>query len=74
MNKTSNDNYVAIVQLRLPVNRSIKVGTRGAVLLVSRGFALRNTVRQLILEVSLDNSTRTEGQTIFNNLKIQKSR
>jgi len=29
----------------LPVNRSIKVSTRGAALLVSRGFALRGCLK-----------------------------
>jgi hypothetical protein len=53
VSQTSEGDHVAIVRLRLPSTRSIRAGAgRHADPMIARGFAFRNAVRQLLLEVS----------------------
>ena len=52
VNQTSEGDHIAIVRLRLPRTKSIRAGAgRHIDPLVARGFAFRNSVRQLLLEV-----------------------
>ena len=53
VSQASNGDHIAIVRLKLPATKSIRAGAgRHADPLVARGFAFRNAVRQLLLEVS----------------------
>ena len=52
VSQTSDGDHIAIVRLRLPSTRSIRAGAgRHADPMIARGFAFRNAVRQLLLEV-----------------------
>ena len=52
VNQTSDGDHIAIVRLRLPATKSVRAGAgRHIDPLVARGFAFRNSVRQLLLEV-----------------------
>ena len=52
VSQTSEGDHIAIVRLRLPRTKSIRAGAgRHIDPLVARGFAFRNSVRQLLLEV-----------------------
>ena len=52
VNKTSEGDHIAIVRLKLPSTKSIRAGAgRHADPMIARGFAFRNSVRQLLLEV-----------------------
>ena len=52
VNQTSEGDHIAIVRLRLPRTKSIRAGAgRHIDPLVARGFAFRNSVRQLLVEV-----------------------
>ena len=53
VNQASDGDHIAIVRLRLPSTKSIRAGAgRHADPMIARGFAFRNAVRQLLLEVS----------------------
>ena len=53
VNQTSDGDHIAIVRLRLPSTRSIRAGAgRHTEPMIARGFAFRNAVRQLLLEVA----------------------
>ena len=53
VNKTSDGDHIAIVRLRLPATKSVRAGAgRHADPMIARGFAFRNAVRQLLLEVA----------------------
>ena len=53
VNKTKDGDYIAIVRLRLPATKSVRAGAgRHIDPLVARGFAFRNSVRQLMVEVA----------------------
>ena len=52
VSQTSEGDHIAIVRLRLPRTKSIRAGAgRHIDPLVARGFAFRNSVRQLLVEV-----------------------
>ena len=52
VSQTSEGDHIAIVRLRLPSTRSIRAGAgRHTEPMIARGFAFRNSVRQLLLEV-----------------------
>jgi len=52
VNQTKDGDHIAIVRLRLPSTKSIRAGAgRHIDPLVARGFAFRNSVRQLLVEV-----------------------
>jgi len=52
VNQKSDGDHIAIVRLKLPATKSIRAGAgRHTDPLVARGFAFRNSVRQLLLEV-----------------------
>ena len=51
--QTSEGDHIAIVRLKLPSTRSIRAGAgRHTEPMIARGFAFRNSVRQLLLEVT----------------------
>ena len=53
VNQASDGDHIAIVRLRLPSTRSIRAGAgRHTEPMIARGFAFRNSVRQLLLEVT----------------------
>ncbi len=53
VSRTKDSDFIAIVRLKLPSTKSIRAGAgRHIDPLVARGFAFRNAVRQLLLEVS----------------------
>mgnify|MGYP000976889653 CR=1 FL=1 len=53
VSQTKDGDHIAIVRLRLPATKSVRAGAgRHIDPLVARGFAFRNAVRQLLLEVS----------------------
>ena len=53
VSQTSDGDHVAIVRLRLPRTKSIRAGAgRHTEPMIARGFAFRNAVRQLLLEVA----------------------
>jgi len=53
VSQTSDGDHIAIVRLRLPSTRSIRAGAgRHTEPMIARGFAFRNAVRQLLLEVA----------------------
>ena len=50
--QTSEGDHIAIVRLKLPSTKSIRAGAgRHADPMIARGFAFRNSVRQLLVEV-----------------------
>jgi len=52
VSQTKDGDYVAIVRLQHPTTKSIRAGAgRHADPMIARGFAFRNSVRQLLLEV-----------------------
>ena len=52
VNQTSEGDFIAIVRLRLPSTRSIRAGAGKHIdPMIARGFAFRNSVRQLLVEV-----------------------
>jgi len=52
VNQASNGDYVAIVRLQHPTTKSIRAGAgRHTDPMIARGFAFRNSVRQLLVEV-----------------------
>ena len=52
VSQTSDGDHIAIVRLRLPCTKSIRAGAgRHADPMIARGFAFRNAVRQLLVEV-----------------------
>ena len=53
VSQASNGDHIAIVRLRLPSTRSIRAGAgRHTEPMIARGFAFRNSVRQLMVEVA----------------------
>ena len=53
VNQASDGDHIAIVRLRLPATKSVRAGAgRHADPMIARGFAFRNAVRQLLLEVA----------------------
>ena len=53
VSQTKNGDHIAIVRLRLPATKSIRAGAgRHADPMIARGFAFRNAVRQLLVEVA----------------------
>ena len=52
VNKTSDGDHIAIVRLRLPATKSVRAGAgRHTDPMIARGFAFRNSVRQLLVEI-----------------------
>ena len=52
VSQTSEGDHVAIVRLKLPATKSVRAGAgRHSDPMIARGFAFRNSVRQLLLEV-----------------------
>ena len=52
VNQTKDGDHIAIVRLRLPATKSIRAGAgRHADPMIARGFAFRNAVRQLLVEI-----------------------
>ena len=52
VSQTKEGDHIAIVRLKLPATKSIRAGAgRHADPMIARGFAFRNSVRQLLLEV-----------------------
>ena len=52
VSQTSEGDHIAIVRVKLPATKSIRAGAgRHADPMIARGFAFRNSVRQLLLEV-----------------------
>ena len=52
VNQTKDGDHIAIVRLRLPSTKSIRAGAgRHSDPMIARGFAFRNSVRQLLVEV-----------------------
>ena len=53
VNQASDGDHIAIVRLRLPATKTVRAGAgRHADPMIARGFAFRNAVRQLLLEVA----------------------
>ena len=53
VSQTKDGDHIAIVRLRLPATKSVRAGAgRHIDPLVARGFAFRNSVRQLMVEVA----------------------
>ena len=53
VNQTSDGDHIAIVRLKLPATKSIRAGAgRHTEPMIARGFAFRNSVRQLLVEVA----------------------
>ena len=53
VNQTKDGDYIAIVRLRLPATKSVRAGAgRHTAPMIARGFAFRNAVRQLMVEVT----------------------
>ena len=53
VSQTKDGDHIAIVRLRLPSTKSIRAGAgRHADPMIARGFAFRNAVRQLLVEVA----------------------
>ena len=53
VSQTRAGDHVAIVRLKLPATKSVRAGAgRHADPMIARGFAFRNSVRQLLLEVA----------------------
>jgi len=52
VSQSSEGDHIAIVRLKLPATKSIRAGAgRHADPMIARGFAFRNAVRQLLVEV-----------------------
>ena len=52
VSQTSDGEYAAIVRLRLPATKSVRAGAgRHTEPMIARGFAFRNAVRQLLVEI-----------------------
>ena len=52
VSQTKDGDFIAIVRLKLPSTRSIRAGAGKHIdPMIARGFAFRNSVRQLLVEV-----------------------